>query len=418
MPTTPKCRGHDANPLVNATEAPQPGARGTILLLSGAAFFSGAALRICDSLLPRLAHDFDRTAGVAGRVVISFSIAYGLMQLLFGPLGDRYGKARLVCIALFGCAAGALASAVAPGFGALVGTRIAWGMAAAGVIPLAMAWIGDNVPYEQRQATLARLMTGTLSGMMAGQLAGGLFAESAAGWRGAFFTLAAGYALVGVLLLVRLRRMAASPAVTHAGSIARAFTMQLREVLAIDWARTVLVAVLAEGIFLLGPMAYLPSYLHLRYGLALSAASASIALYAVGGLVYAIAAKQLVRRLGERRMVFTGGILMGIGYLAWLASPLWMLAGPIALMVGFGTYLFHNTLQTHATQMAPATRGTAVALFAFCLFVGQAIGVSLSGWTFDRWGWGPMLLGPSVALPLVGWWFARELQRRSAAAAA
>ena len=212
--------------------------------------------------------------------------------------------------------------------------------------------------------------------------------------------------------------MAAAPATAHAGSILRAFTTQLREVLAITWARVVLAAVLAEGIFLLGPMAYLPSYLHLRYGLTLSAASASIALYAVGGLAYAITAKQLVRRLGERRMVFVGGMLMGAGYLAWLASPLWMLAGPIALVVGFGTYLFHNTLQTHATQMAPATRGTAVALFAFCLFVGQALGVSLSGWAFDRWGWAPMLLGPAVALPLVGWWFARELQRRSTAGAA
>ena len=50
---------------------------------------------------------------------------------------------------------------------------LAGGIAAAGVIPLAMAWIGDTVPYNQRQATLARLLTGTISGMMAGQLAGG-----------------------------------------------------------------------------------------------------------------------------------------------------------------------------------------------------------------------------------------------------
>src|SRR5436853_5406450 len=83
--------------------------RRIILLLSAGAFFSGAALRICDSLLPRLARDFDVTAGAAGRVIISFSVAYGLMQLVFGPLGDRFGKARLVNIALAGCAAGALA---------------------------------------------------------------------------------------------------------------------------------------------------------------------------------------------------------------------------------------------------------------------------------------------------------------------
>lgn len=395
----------------STAQAFQPRTDTTIILLSGAAFFSGAALRICDSLLPRLAHDFDRTPGAAGQVIISFSIAYGLMQLLFGPLGDRFGKARLVCVALFGCTAGALASALAPGFEALVWTRVAWGMAAAGVIPLAMAWIGDTVPYEQRQATLARLLTGTLSGMMAGQLAGGLFADSALGWRGAFFTLAAGYAVVAVLLLVRVSTTPA-PA-TPAARAPLAFVAQLRSVLQVPWARVVLVAVLAEGIFLLGPMAYLPAYLHLRYGLSLSAASALIALYAVGGLVYAVAARQLVRRLGERRMVLAGGLLMGAGFLAWLLSPLWALAGPIALLVGFGTYLYHNTLQTHATQMVPAVRGTAVALFAFCLFVGQAIGVTAAGYAFDHWGYVPLLLAPALALALAGWGFAGALQRRA-----
>jgi predicted MFS family arabinose efflux permease len=89
------------------------------------------------------------------------------------------------------------------------------------------------------------------------------------------------------------------------------------------------------------------------------------------------------------------------------------LAGPIALLVGFGTYLFHNTLQTHATQMAPAVRGTAVALFAFCLFAGQAIGVTAAGYAFDHWGYVPLLLVPAGALALAGWWFARALRRRA-----
>ena len=384
-----------------------------IILLACAAFFSGAALRICDSLLPRLARDFDRTPGAAGMVIISFSISYGLMQLLFGPLGDRYGKARLVCLALFGCTAGALACALAPSFDALVLARVGWGMAAAGVIPLAMAWIGDTVPYERRQATLAQLLAGTLSGMMAGQLAGGLFGDSTLGWRGAFFALSAGYVTVAVLLLMLLRSMP-MPISAHPARLQ--FAAQLRSVLRVPWARIVLAAVLAEGVFLLGPMAYLPAYLHQRHGLTLTVASALIALYAVGGLVYALTARQMVRGLGERRMVWIGGLMMGAGYLAWWLSPLWGLAGPIALLVGFGTYLFHNTLQTHATQMVPEVRGTAVALFAFCLFVGQAIGVTLAGYAFDHLGHAPLLLAPALALPLAGWGFARALRRHHASA--
>ena len=48
------------------------------------------------------------------------------------------------------------------------------GATAAGIVPLSMAWIGDNIPYERRQATLARYLTGTILGMGAGQLIGGV----------------------------------------------------------------------------------------------------------------------------------------------------------------------------------------------------------------------------------------------------
>jgi predicted MFS family arabinose efflux permease len=391
--------------------APAGGVRLAVTLLSLAAFFSGAAMRIGDGLIPRLANDFGVSTGVAGRVVLTFSLAYGLSQLAYGPLGDRYGKARLVSLALFGSAVGALACAFAPGFQALVGLRVLWGIAAAGVIPLSMAWIGDTVPYEQRQATLAQLLFGTLSGMMGGQLAGGLFADSRYGWRGAFLLLCAGFALVAVLLRLRLRHIHAQ-APARAGNIA--FATQLRTVLREPWARRVLAAAFAEGVFLLGPMSFLPSYLHQRYGLSLSAASGLIALYALGGLLYAALARRIVRRLGERRMVLAGGVVMGGCFLALYATPVAWLAGPIALLLGFGTYLYHNTLQVNATQMVPAVRGSSVALFAFCLFSGQAIGVSWAGQAFDHFGAAPLLLLPAAGLLLAGWRFAGALRRRDA----
>jgi predicted MFS family arabinose efflux permease len=382
-----------------------------ILLLASAAFFSGAALRVCDAMLPRLAADFDIAPGVAGQVIIGFSVAYGLMQLLFGPLGDRYGKTRMMCVALYGCAIAALASTLAPGFGALVLARWLWGMAAAGVIPLAMAWIGDNVDYADRQATLARFLTGTLSGMAAGQLAGGLFADSAIGWRGAFALLGVGFCAVATLLLLRVPH--GPVPLASVGQPRASFLDQLRGVLQVRWARVVLLTVGIEGVFLLGPMSYLPSLLHQRHGIALATAAAMIALYGIGGLVYALTARRIVAALGEHRMALCGGLVMGACYLAWLLAPPWWLSAPIALALGFGTYLFHNTLQTHATQMAPGARGTSVSLFSFCLFGGQALGVTLSGWTVDHLGYRPMLATAALALPLAGWGFATALRRRA-----
>lgn len=384
----------------------------TVAVLAASTFLSGAAMRACDGLLVRIATDFQVTPGVAGGVVTAFALAYSLLQLLFGPLGDRVGKARVILGAICGCCLFTLVAAVAPSFGTLLAARAAWGMAAAGVVPLAMAWVGDSVALEERQAMLARLLLGTLSGMTAGQLAGGLFADTPLGWRGAFGVMALAYAAVALLLLLRFRSTGWSPpmAVQDRLHLHRQWALVLRE----RWSWIVLGAALAEGALLFGPLAYMPALLHQRFGLTLAHASALLALFAVGGLAYAVTARVLVRRLGQRRMVVAGGVLMSLGCLAWLWSPVVWTAGPVALLAGFGTYLYHATLQVHATQMAPAARGTSVSLFAAFLFAGQATGAALAGLAFDHLGPAWMLLPPAVALPVVAVAFARALGRREA----
>jgi predicted MFS family arabinose efflux permease len=222
-----------------------------------------------------------------------------------------------------------------------------------------------------------------------------------------------GYVAVGALLLVRLRRIPSAPPVRTVGRFG--FARQLIAVVRVPWARVVLAAALAEGVFLIGAIAFLPAYLHHRFGLALSSASALVALYAVGGLVYAMAARHIVRRFGEHRMVWAGGIGMGASFVAFYLMPAGWIAGPVALALGFATYLFHNTLQTNATQMVPAARGSAMAVFASCLFTGQAIGVTLSGFAFDHAGPAALLLVPAVAMPLAGAGFAIALRRRAQA---
>jgi predicted MFS family arabinose efflux permease len=66
--------------------------------------------------------------------------------------------------------------------------------------------------------------------------------------------------------------------------------------------------------------------------------------------------------------------------------------------------MLHNTLQVNATQMAPAQRGSSVALFAACLFLGQSTGVALAGLASERFGTGPVILfggGAVLVLALV-----------------
>lgn len=382
-----------------------------VKVLTLAVCLSGAGLAVCDGLLPQLATDFGTTTGEAGAVTLAFTGAYGAALLAFGPLSDRLGKLPIVCVSLAVCAAAAALSACASSFEGLVLMRLLWGAAAAGLMPMSIAWVGDAFPYEHRQAALARLLLGFLGGMLLGQIAGGQFGEQPGGWRGAFLVLAPGYGLVALFLASRMKRMhslSTSTTAVRLGVPSRWMT-----VLRVPWARVVLLCALAEGILLLGPVSYMPSVLHARFALSPSVASGLIALFTVGGLAYALTAALMVKRISEARMVLAGGALMTLGMLGWYVSPYPWSAAPLALVAGFGTYLFHGVLQTHATQMTPAVRGTAVSLFASSLFVGHAIGVAWSGAALDRLGPAVVLVLPAACLFFTAVAFGKSIKARA-----
>ena len=369
---------------------------------------SMASMRVCDAMLPVLAAAFDATAGQAARTISAFAIAYGVLQLLFGPLGDRYGKLRVIGAATLACTAGSTAAALAPSLDWLTASRVLSGAAAAGIIPLTMAWIGDTVAYDERQAVLARLLSATVFGMIAGQWVGGLLADTL-GWQAAFASLAVVFATAGGLLLWRTGSPAPGTRSVHQGLI-RGF----RNIVEIPWARTILVVVGIEGALAFSALAFIPSHLHLRFGLSMPQAGALVALYGVGGLAYSRTARHLLRRIGEPGLARVGGVCMAIAFAAIGLSPSWHWALPACAVAGFGFYALHNTLQTHATQMAPSARGSAVALFACCLFFGQSIGVSVAAALVDRFSTSVVFMISACGLLLVGNLFARLVQRRVA----
>src|SRR5690554_2833888 len=148
--------------------SPAPTA-GVPALLGACCFASLASLRATDTLLPALAADFSVSVGQAARVIFTFAVAYGAFQLFFGPLGDRFGKLRIVAICALASVIGNGMAFMSPDLDWLVAARIVSGACAAGIFPLSMAWIGDNVVYEERQMALARLVSAGVMGVLAGQ---------------------------------------------------------------------------------------------------------------------------------------------------------------------------------------------------------------------------------------------------------
>src|SRR5436309_363073 len=98
--------------------------RRTIVLLSLAAFASAASMRVTDAMLPRLAGRFEVGLAQAAQGITVFAIAYGVMQMAFGPLGDRFGKLRVISLAAAGASVATLACYLADNDHAFVWARL------------------------------------------------------------------------------------------------------------------------------------------------------------------------------------------------------------------------------------------------------------------------------------------------------
>ena len=285
--------------------------------------------------------------------------------------------------------------------------RLASGATTGAIIPLAMAYLGDVVPYENRQTVLARFLSGQILGVVGGQVFGGLFGDTL-GWRGIFVALGAIYLAIALLLLNELR----SPRVEKRRQPAsgwRGIAAGYVRLLQAPRVRVIVGTAFVEAFFFFGAFVYLGAYLRHSFALSYLVVGTFLACFGLGGLLYALAVRLLVRHLGERGLVLAGGIVLAVAFAIIAAGPLEYLLPPLIAAIGAGFYMLHNTLQTNATQMAPQARGTAIASFAFCYFLGQAAGVAALGWGVDAFGYATVFAVAALGLILVALFFRRRL---------
>ncbi len=369
-------------------------------------------MRVTDALLPHLATEFSISLGSASNIITCFAIAYGVAQLFFGPLGDRFGKYLVIAWACAACAVTATLCGLAPNFHTLLVARLLAGSTAAAIIPLSMAWIGDVIDYENRQSVLARFLIGQILGLSTGVLLGG-FAADHLNWRIPFFGIGVGFAIISTVLMSVNGRLPAHARLRRKpeGHALKTMLTGFSQVLAKPWARRVLGTVFLEGVFLYGAFAFIASHLHQVHGVSLTKAGSLVMLFGFGGFLFAMFSGRLVRRLGEVGLAWIGGSTMAASLLAIGAGPSWLWAIPGCFMAGFGFYMFHNTLQINATQMAPERRGVAVSAFASCFFLGQSVGISIGGMLIEHTGTSALIVAGSAGVLIVALNFSRMRSR-------
>ena len=373
----------------------------SIAALSAAAFMSSATIRVGDPLIPQIAADFGSGVGAASIVTTSFALAYGVCQLVHGPLGDRFGKVRMIVLATALSAFTTAAVALSDSLVLLGILRFLSGVTSSAIIPLAMAYIGDVVPYAQRQATLARFLFGQILGSVFGQIAGGVLGEFLH-WRAIFLVLAGLYVVAALVIFFEQRSGRIIDRRDIVDLSPAALLRRYAGLLARGRVRMVLAVVFLEAVLFYGGFSFFGAYLHEGFGLDFARIGGLLAFFGFGGLVYVVLARRLIPVLGERGFAVSGGVLLlaafGLAPLAGSGAGFAL----VAALSGLGFYVLHTTLQTNATQMAPEARGSAVAIFASSLFMGTSFGVTIGGMMIERIGYAPVFLGCGLGLLVLG----------------
>lgn len=106
-----------------------------------------------------------------------------------------------------------------------------------------------------------------------------------------------------------------------------------------------------------------------------------------------------MRRLGERGITLAGGSTLTLAYMLWAFSRRWcFFRWPCCSQAW--ALLWRIARCKRATELVPSMRGTAVALFAFSLFIGGGLGTWLAGLAIDRLGYGSALAATALLLAL------------------
>ncbi|HUK76918.1 MAG TPA: DHA2 family efflux MFS transporter permease subunit [Thermoleophilia bacterium] len=179
----------------------------------------GLDLTVLNLALPTLAVSLHITnGGVLQWFVVSYSLVFAAMLLPGGLLGDRYGRKRLLIVALVVFGLASLACAYAGSAGQLIAARAFLGLGAAFILPLSVAVIPVLFSEDERQRAITVVMGMTMIAFPIGPILGGWLLTHF--WWGSVFLInvpVIAVALVAVALLMPESRSARRSRIDYVG---------------------------------------------------------------------------------------------------------------------------------------------------------------------------------------------------------
>ncbi|MFE3445270.1 MFS transporter [Nocardia sp. NPDC059180] len=375
MSSIPITASDSASAVDSGADAARTGAGGlgAVWMLALGTFAVGTDAFVVAGFLPDLAESLSVSTATAGQSITVFAVAYALAAPVLATLTARIPRRALLVAALIVLGVANLGSALAPGFGFLLATRVLAALGAAVYTPNAGAVSAALVRPQMRARALAIVVGGLTLATALGVPLGNV-AVHWLNWRAALGIVAALCLLVAAWLLRLIPPLPGNPQVP------------LRARLAV-LAKPAVTAILPLTVIGMaaGYVAYAYTVPALAsVGVAEHSVTVMLFLYGAGAVAGNLLSGYATDRWGPTRVLAIGYTTMAVALtsLTWIAaaelrSP--MLVGPLVLLWGAGTWCQTPAQQHRLIDAAPGEAALVVSLNASAIYAGIGLGTVLGG---------------------------------------
>jgi len=377
---------------LDAETAPADVSRSTslrvLLILSALMSFASVSTDVYLPAMPTIAEDLHAAGGRVELTLSAFLIGFSLGQLIWGPIGDRYGRRPPIVVGLALFILGSAGCALSQDIGQMMGWRVVQAIGACSGPVLARAMVRDLYTREHSARMLSTLILIMGVAPLVGPLMGAQILVVWS-WRGIFWTLV----LLGGLTLFALRALpeTLAPERRSHRPLSGVFGVYLslaRDPKLIGYA-------LSGGFFYAGIYAFIAgtpfAYID-YYGVSPQGYSLLFSVNIVGMMLANYLNSRLVMRLGSERLFRLGtwivalsGVVLALNArLGW--GGLAGLAVPIFFFLSMNGFIVANSV-AGALAAFPDRAGAASSLVGAMHYGSGILSAALVGWCSDGSPW-------------------------------
>ncbi len=339
-----------------------------ILILGFMAFFANGDNYAVTPLLGEIANDLNITDTQASLSVTAYMLTFGLFTIFIGPMGDKYGRTRIINIAAFGTATFSCLGSVAFNLPSLILFRAMNGAFAAGIFPVMMAFIGEISTDKTRRGNFSFAITMMTLGAAFAMIIGGFLAAFLS-WRMVYLVYGIAELIMALLMIKFLPKTEITDEVVSYFDTYKAAFTNRRLIATVS-------SIFIVGFVILGSFTFTGRMVELTFNLEVYMVGVILTFFGLGNM-FGTFLPPRIPNVSRMRLVYTLGFGTMIGFVLLSQVSILAVVCFALFAIGAGFVNLQSTLIEFAQESLPQSRGTAMSLASFCIFVGGAVGTSV-----------------------------------------